>query len=554
MNKKIRITLISVLVFALLGLFIWLTGAQLAKAIFTTGRTFDFFLLLILVFTAVAIFFFMRGYKQNTRNNQGSNYYGRSSGYDSPGSGRSKKSSVKETPTKTPADHHVALYWLGSITGVLGLALLVTFCVRVSYDSDHAYVSSIKTTTASVPSFDSRAPYKVAVESASRMMGSVTGTAETVKSVADLGKTGEWDTLIVRQGIGVGYQAVQVVSIPLYGAVNPSNVTFCYFNRSAGLRFGGALIQNNLDRVLDWKLPLNVSYDTTDSYGICNGSTPEVIIPLKQVNGFYGAYETPYGVAIYNGKTGDITVTTNSATIAKIPGSTYPMSLVVAQRKATQAVGTLGDYLFGATGYQTTSVTDSSDPNAENDSEFKLRYTDNGNNSVAYVTPLTVRGSSSSIVGLAVSESRSFTPGQLNPYTVYRYNNNTNRQANSTVDKKIRDQFAVVQAGYAAGVRVFEVVPGASGSWVASIGENQVVSYRAIITQAGKITLYNSDGQEVDPNSANGTPLANTPSTSTGTVKLPSNLQGLDLAKLTNAQLEELSGAIVSELGSRSNR
>ncbi len=516
----------------LLGLFVWLTGPQFLKELLTYGRTFDFFLLVLVIGGGPTIFFIIKA----------------ATNYDQI-NGWSTRSRNSKTPSTWKRNTLIA-----SVIGLATIGYFGYLCVAVSYDSAKHYVSSIAVTHNAIPSFDSRAPYKVAIASSNKNMQNVTGTADVTKSIADQGKTGEWNTLIIRRGIGVGYEAVQVIKTPLYGAVQSSEVNFCSFDAAkAPLRFGGALVQNNLGRVLDWTLPLDVSYNSSDAYAYCDGSTPYVVIPLKQVNGFYGAWETPYGDATYNGKTGEIKVLTKASDIAKLPGSTYPLSLAATQREATQAVGSLGDYNWGSTGFQTTA-NDTNDPNAENDSEFQLKLTKTGG--IGFVTPLTVRGDSTSIVGISVVNSKAYTQGVLNKVNIYEYAPSKTRQANSTVEANIKSTYAGSSA-WASGIQVFEIVPAENGTWVASIGQSQNVIWRAVISSdsGNSITLY-KNGQLVTNMSTDTTSASTAPSTGAGTTTTPTDssniVNGVDLTKLTPAQLQQLGQQILAELAKRS--
>lgn len=510
MSKKLTISLIAAGGAGIIALFVWLVGAQLFKFFFVYGRTFTIFFAMMIAIAALVFFLFNRGVAV------------------------SDSYSNNASPAKW--------YWAGSLAIVGGVALIILLSIRVGYDSERQYIDSASITESTegvAPDYNPRAPYDIAVAGSKANMGSTVGQPQTTKSVADSGENGEWNTLIVRQGFGVGYESAQTVKTPLFNSVNSSDVTFCRFDADkAPLRFGGALIQNNLSRVLDWMLPFEVTYDSADSYAYCDGDTPYVVIPLKQMNSWYAAYETPYGVLTYNGATGEFTTITDSEEIAKIPGSTYPLSLGETQRRSLNAVGELGDYLFGTVGYQTSG--------GGNISEFQLVNSET--DEINFVTPLTPRGQSTSIVGLSVINAKSFTPGELNPIDIYLYPANKPSKSNDLKAQDLRNSYQNLLAFVNDKVDIFEIVPGENGEWVASIGSAQATIYRAVFTVDGDITLYNSAGEEVSRTAINGEPDSDDGEGDGGSGVITPDT---DLSELTPAQLRELARQIIDELERR---
>ena len=118
--------------------------------------------------------------------------------------------------------------------------------------------------------------------------------------------------------------------------------------------------------------------------------------------------------------------------------------------------------------------------------------------------------------------------GELNPLTVARYE--TPRKATSTV---AADIISGTLSGYkASGLTVFEVVPGPDGTWVASIGKNQSILYRASIDPEGGITLL--EGEK--PAEEDGEKL---------------ELTTKPLEDMTPEELKQLGGEILDELAAR---
>jgi hypothetical protein len=489
--RKISVIVSIAVGAALLALFVWMWGPQFAKTVLVSWRTFMSLVLLVVVGLGVVGILSYRAYALD----------------------ESYSASKSSLPLKLGA----------GVVGVLTLAMAVTFFVRVGYDSERHYAGSINVVEDETPSFGSRAPYDVAVASSNNNMGDITGTSVGVKAVADLGDDGQWNSMIERRGVGRGYEAIQTINAPLFGSVSNSDVSFCEFDESANLRFNGFFPKNNLNRALDWQIPFDVLYDTGDAYGYCEDGTPYVVIPLKETHGFYGAWQTPYGLALYNGKTGDINVTTDEKVINSTPGSTYPISLVSAQRASSTSSGTLGDRLWGATGYL---------PGGDGNTEIQLGLADSGD--ATYVTPLSPNGDSNSIIGLGVSEAGSFTPGKLNDYTVYKYKDNESRQAISAVTREIKTKYSGL-TDWASGIDIFEIVPAEDGTWVASIGQNQSIKFRASIDEEKNIVLMDKDGNIISPEGA-------VSSTDGGTT---------DLGSLTPQQLTELVRNAMDELDKR---
>ena len=428
----------------------------------------------------------------------------------------------------------------GSAPAILGtLAALavvgaILLWVKLPYDTNRQYVADAKATTSTI-SYDQRAPAHVARESSNRNLQNTTGTAQTTKSLADVGKYGQWNTLVVRKGPFVGYETVQSLAIPLYGNVKSGDVRLCAFTPSASLRLGGSMPGNNLDRAVLAATPPDVTFDTNDVYSYCDGSTPKVVIPLKELDGWYAASWSAYGVAVYNGHTGKLRIL---KTTTGIPGPVYPLSLAETQRSAYNASGDFWDYAFGRSGYNDT-IGDKGDPNGENATEFGLRVT--GTHRINYVTPLTPRGDSSSVVALSSVTANTVTSGHRNPLIIQKYSNAKTRTANSAVAQNLKSQYSWM-SDWASGMQIFEIVPSENGTWTASIGQSQSVSYRATIKADGSAVLYDQNGTEVTRTGVTPAKL-----TSGGTVPAA----GDDLSKMTPAQLHDLAARVLDELASR---
>ncbi|MFC4063358.1 hypothetical protein [Actinoplanes subglobosus] len=351
----------------------------------------------------------------------------------------------------------VATGWLGL---VIGLVLGVGWLVVNSYLQDRDYASAMRVVDDPVPGLAARAPYVVGEAQAAPNLGDVTGEIVDITYLPD---TDRFGTLVERRGWLAGYEVGLVQEVPL--GSNGRSTQRCAFDLdAAGARVGG-WFGHNLGRRISAEQRW-VRFDERDVYVYCAGDTPMVVVPLKRQVGVLTVTERPAGAAVYNGHTGQLTVTTDTASI---PGSTYPISLAARQREGTAAVGGFADWWFERGGW------DASDDgtNEDNNSEFTLRYT-NGTSS-AYVTPLTPQGEASSVVAVSTVPTR-HTGLDLAPMTVHRLNPTW-----SSPEAVV----ALIKAEYRDaccwnGDEVFEVVPTGGTTWTATIGSRQSIRYRVV--------------------------------------------------------------------------
>jgi len=422
--------------------------------------------------------------------------------------------------------------WIGLLAAVIGIVLWFV----LPYQVNRAYLGSVDKTT-SVPDFEERAPFDVANQVAKRNLEDITGNAQNTKSLADVGENGSWNTLVVRRGIGSGYEASQELNVPLYGEVPKSSIDLCSFSTDATLRLDGVLPGNNLNRAILNATGPSTYFTDTDAYSYCDGKTPMVVAPLKAMKGGFTPHWVPAGAAVYNGKTGVLSIVRDTA---DLPGPVYPASLAEQQRTAYNAGGSYADYLFGRFGYEPTDK-DDDDPNKSNATEFSLIR--QGSSTVDYVTPLTPVGSSGTVVGLSTVKANTATYGTLNKVTLNRYPSGETRQATSAVVAALKSQYSSL-TDWASGMKVFEVVPGRDNTWVASLGQSQSVKYRAVIDDKGEVKLYDTAGRLIG-NSDNGSSGGDSDSGS------DTPTADSDLDKLTPQQLRDLGRAVLDELERR---
>lgn len=410
-----------------------------------------------------------------------------------------------------------------------GIAFVVALgsTAAASYVTDRAYLKSVRVEgDAGSLSFEERAPWDVADQVSSRNLGATTGNQREPKTY--LATEGVWTASVERRGFATGYEAVQVMRIPLKGAVSAKDVSFCKFNDKADRKLSGIWPNNSLDALIARRTGLTVTWDKDDAYAICDGDTPRIVVPLTKTVGFPYPHKAYGGTAVYDGRSGELTVTDDP----KVPGPSYPMSLMARQRSALRSTGSWWDMVFDRAGWRTT-MGDEDDPNGANRSEITLATTGGKGE---YVTPLTMPGSSNSIVALATGASTpTVKAGGLNALTVGKYS--TPRQANSAVAQSITGD--ILEGYKATGLKVFEVTPAKDGTWTASIGKAQTVLYRATIARDGTIRL---DGDE---DGENGTNDDSKPSL--GDIESDSD----DLSSMNAGQIRERIQRLLDELSRR---
>lgn len=383
--------------------------------------------------------------------------------------------------------------------------------------------------------FRQRTPYDVAHAVSNRNLGDTTGDATGgVKAIPTENDHGVYTTSVIRRGMFQGYESTQTNEPPLYGSTSSQNVKFCHFNDNAKLRMGGKVPSNNLKRAIQWRTSPSVIINRSDVVVHCENDVPMVYVPTTQLSdNFFMPYRVPGPVAVYNGHTGELAI--HDDLDSELP--LYPQSLATKQREALKATGSFWDSFFKRAGYEDTSK-DEEDPNGKNRAEFTMADS-NGEHSY-YVTPLTTRGSSSSIVALGtIPANGPQHKGELRPYTINKYDQGESRQANSAIASRITGE---VLSGYrASGLKVFEVVPANDDTWVATVGKEQSVLYRAIIHPNGNIDLLDSDGKQV-----------------AGEGEAPDSSDPISTDKpiesMTPEELEQLGNQILEELAKRAGQ
>lgn len=124
-----------------------------------------------------------------------------------------------------------------------------------------------------------------------------------------------YTSLVERRGWSEGYSTALVQHVPLTGRATG---TTCDFSTAADSRIGGNF-GGNLGRKIN-QTQRGVSWDEGDVYGYCADDpaqpgtrTPMVVVPLTEQDGFFIVTERPAGYALYNGKTGQLDIRTDTA-------------------------------------------------------------------------------------------------------------------------------------------------------------------------------------------------------------------------------------------------
>lgn len=447
----------------------------------------------------------------------------------------------EDRPEPLKRSNHALILTFAVVAFVLMFVLIPVQSFLNTYGT-YASTKVTNSTDAAKLSFTERVPFDVANAVSDRSLGDTLGNS--TGHVKAIPMSNEYTTSVIRRGLFQGYESVQTMKLPLYGAANTNNdVSFCKYSESSQLRLGGAGLNNNMEMRIYQQTSPSTLVDSSDAVAICAAKDePVLYVPLTKLEGGIFPHRVPAGVAIYNGKTGDLKIE-KDLSVAPVP--VYPMSIAVSQREALSTSQGFWDWFFHRAGFETTSK-DQGDPNAGNNSEFAMKSADDEKKGT-YVTPLTPRGSSSSIIGLSTIESNSVEDGKLHELILHRYEDSKTRDANSTVAATI---VSTVLEGYKAnGLTVFEVVPAKDGTWTASIGKNQSILYRANIAADGHtVTLTDASGnvtkgdlgsQPADQGKSDG-------KTSAPTTNKP-------VSEMSPDELKSLADSITAELAKRAS-
>lgn len=429
------------------------------------------------------------------------------------------------------------LMCLGALAVLLGGAIWVFSWLP--YQRAHAYAVAAYENADPLPATTPRTPYQVAVAQARPNLGDTSGEIVDTTYLPDREVFG---TLVNRRGIFAGYSTVLEQHLPLTGR---TSVQRCAFSPDAGDRAGGWL-WHKLDRAVNGQ-QRGVHMAEADVYAYCDGDRPVVVAPLTRQSGLLVVIEHPAGVALYDGKNSLLRIVTDPAELATIPGPTYPLSLARKQREALTATGSWWQWVNRRTGFEDTAD-QSDDPNSGNTAEFTVAADLSDGRGPAYLTPLTGRGSATSISAVAVLPARQ-DGHNLGRLVIHRLD--PPWVSTGAIAARIKADYQDIPNW--PNLRIFEVAPTGPNRWVATIGNDQNVLYRVIgsgtlrdpVAQGSEAVtcLQRGDGSTVRCGAA--------VDSGDATPEVAQPPAGADPRTLTNEQLAELQRRIAEEISRR---
>ena len=138
-------------------------------------------------------------------------------------------------------------YGWATVVSVIGLGVLIFSIPFSIYQSSHnMYTASnvVEKTDAENLAYDERAPYDVAANTSGRNLGTTNG--DNLDKITYIPALKSWTTTVNKRGIGVGYDKIQEMKLPLIGQAESSEVSFCSFSPSAKRSLSGTLWTSSL--------------------------------------------------------------------------------------------------------------------------------------------------------------------------------------------------------------------------------------------------------------------------------------------------------------------
>lgn len=411
--------------------------------------------------------------------------------------------------------------------GIIVVGIVVTPFVVAWQLGERYNVASIEPAEG-MPTFETRAPYPVALEKIQRNTGGLTGELVDVSYVANHPDGPRWTGLVAGSGF-VGAQGV-VEWDPQTGTFNT-----CEFD--PGASSPGGIFGKSLRRKIRNAYPRARKLDSADIYATCADGNATVYWPFSVLVGFGTPYHAPGGIAVMD-TNGNITIDHDGAEPGDYPGPVVPISIVAKAidsnlHNVGWATATFAkrDFYVPA-GRVAAGEEDKADVNTGNGREFMLATTDGA---LRYVTPLSVVGSDPSTAAVAVAEADRFTPGQLPTVVIHELDKAM--PSSAEVDQQVRAQFP--EMGWAAGLRVMEVTPLSATAQVATLGFD-LETVAVVIIDGDTITIDN--GTTAAPGETN-----------TETTPEGGSVDEFNVSGLSDAQLAQLLDDIAKEMLLRSS-
>ena len=349
--------------------------------------------------------------------------------------------------------------------GILGCIAAIGFWCWHGYAQDKVYADSVivDTTAESMPELSVRTPLSVAQAQSRTTLSNIVGADLITDSTMYIPGDTEYTTLATGRHMLGNYSAVAVQKFPLTGRSEGSQ---CTFSDNASRSLSGTF-NHNLGRSINSERR-GVNWDTDDAYGLCDHEgTPWVVVPLKKQTGVFIVTERPAGVALYNGKSGEVTI--HDIAPDWVRGATYPMSLVEKQRESTTASGSWMQWFRNLVGWKSAEGA----AHANNSSEFVLGGADK---KPLYTTPLSNQGNSTGIAAVSTVDAQAGHPGELNPYVVHVFPKPW--VSVDAIESRIKADYQDIPNWQT--LLVQEIAPLDAHRWVATIGNDQNTLYRVI--------------------------------------------------------------------------
>lgn len=418
--------------------------------------------------------------------------------------------------------------WVGFLIIALGIAGIVGISVHRGWQSNLAYAATVEEVSDPVPDFADRAPHQIASRQATSSLSGINGTPGRTAYMPD---GDAYTTLISKPGpLNPGYTAIVSQDIALTGQADGST---CRFSEDADRRIDG-LFGHSLTRAIAAK-DARLIVSGGDAYGFCDGETAKVAVPVTKLEGMLVPVHVPAGVALYDGKTGEVEIVDGKEADG-LPGGAIGLSYSERVNESMKTWnGTWWSTLIGQTGL-TDKPKDEDDPNSLNASNFALL----SGKDTSYVSPLTSVASSVTIDAVLVMDSSGVEAGSAPKVTMHKLA--TPRASNAATADRVKADFS--DLAWSSGIFIQEIVPAADGEWAASIGLNQNITHRVLIKDDGSSCLQDAYGNVLR---CSGDPKAQAvPGSSEAPASVPD-----DISAMSDAELEQLLKAVTEEVFNR---
>lgn len=427
---------------------------------------------------------------------------------------------------------------------VVGVLALIPSAIAGGFHRQVEAERSVLIADSEQPAYGWRQPWATAAASALSKAGNVVGDIDTATTTYLPGQDA-YSTPVVARGFVTGYE--QVVT----QRQGRSTAQVCSFDRQVP-RPGGMFGYSLLRAVA--RVGADLRYSDDDVWAYCDADErAHLVVPVTRYTGFPESHPVPAGVVVFDG---DSPRLIGSVAPGELPGPVYPMSLAAMQRASTVAADGWWAKFRNRAGYETTSGTyDGSDgsstaegsetdaPDAANPSELLLARDDG--DGWDYVTALTPRGASASVVAVATVSADQVVAGRMNPVDLYELDEA--RLGNRALAQEIESAFPEVN-WRANGLTVQEVLPTSGESWTATIS-NATAPTRRVEARADGVLCLTSLSLDVIRCTNEDAPRGDVADLPVGSQ--PGTAEPDWLTSLDDADLVDLQRAVSDEIAQR---